>query len=59
MECPYLEPGQAARFCSASVSLMIPSIEESMSYCTTEEHYRCPMLVSHILRGGEPRCANL
>lgn len=55
MECPYLEPGRVARFCNASISLMIPSVEESSCYCTTEEHYRCPMLVSHILRGGAAR----
>lgn len=51
MECPYLEPGRLTSTCKASISRMVPSITETEEYCATEEHYRCPMLLSHVLRG--------
>lgn len=53
MDCPYLETGRKSRLCSAASSLMAPSIEDADTYCTTEEHYRCPMLLGHLLRGGK------
>lgn len=52
MGCPYLERGVITGYCNASVTLMTPSIEETGEYCETEEHYRCPMLLPHVLRGG-------
>ena len=55
MGCPYLERGRTSGFCSASVTLMVPSMEETDEYCRTEEHYRCPMLLAHVLRGGRGR----
>ncbi len=50
MECPYLETGR--HICNASLTLMAPGIFETNIYCTTEEHYRCPMLLAHTLRNG-------
>ena len=40
------------RICNASVTLMAPGENDIVAYCTTEEHYRCPMLLSKLLRGG-------
>ncbi|HBG46552.1 MAG TPA: hypothetical protein DDW94_06120 [Deltaproteobacteria bacterium] len=53
-ECPYLEKGNKA-VCAASISLLAPTVEDEESYCLTEEHYRCPMLLSHVLRRGSAR----
>lgn len=55
MECPYLETGFDARFdevvvCGASITLTAPDADERRTYCDTEEHYRCPMLLSRVLR---------
>lgn len=52
MECMYLEKCGKNGICSASISLMVPSIFERQVYCGTEEHYRCPMLIAHTLRAG-------
>lgn len=51
MECPYLEEEITESRCNASVTNLVPSVEEKVSYCTTEDHYRCPMLLAHVLRG--------
>ncbi|MBI2412084.1 MAG: hypothetical protein HYV24_02610 [Deltaproteobacteria bacterium] len=51
MNCPYLEKGKV-EMCAASITLLAPSVEETEEYCSTEEHYRCPMLLSHVLRSG-------
>lgn len=51
MDCPYLE-SNVNMVCRASVTNLTPTAEERVSYCTTEEHYRCPMLLAHILRGS-------
>ncbi|MBI1912033.1 MAG: hypothetical protein HYS21_08520 [Deltaproteobacteria bacterium] len=58
MECPYLEGGNKASYCNASFTLMVPSMDEKTTYCDTEEHYRCPMLLSHVLRGGDTGVAS-
>ncbi|MDP2683278.1 MAG: hypothetical protein Q8P28_10865 [Deltaproteobacteria bacterium] len=50
MECPYLEAGKKSGICNASLTLMAPSTFEAIVYCTTEDHYRCPMLLAHTLR---------
>lgn len=50
-ECPYLERGDPA-VCGASITMMAPTVEEEESWCGTEDHYRCPMLLSHVLRAG-------
>ncbi len=34
---------------------MTPEDDDSENYCTTEEHYRCPLLLAHVLRGGRGR----
>lgn len=52
MECMYLEKCRKSAVCTASLSKMIPSALERLAYCDTEEHYRCPMLIAHTLRGG-------
>lgn len=52
MECPYFEAGTVRRVCNASLTRLAPDTEKACNYCTTEEHYRCPMLLAHVLRGG-------
>jgi len=52
MDCPYLGGIESMRICNASVTLMAPGGNDIVAYCTTEEHYRCPMLLSKLLRGG-------
>lgn len=59
MDCPYLETGTKSRFCGASITRLIPGMEETAKYCKTEEHYRCPMLLAHVLRGGREGAAGL
>ena len=54
MNCPYLEKGMT-EMCAASITLLAPSAEEAEEYCLTEEHYRCPMLLGHVLRSGALR----
>lgn len=29
---------------------MVPSVTEFTTYCDTEEHYRCPLLLARVLR---------
>ncbi|MBI4949865.1 MAG: hypothetical protein HY955_06940 [Deltaproteobacteria bacterium] len=41
--------------CVASVTLLAPTTEEAEEYCLTEEHYRCPLLLGHVLRSGAER----
>lgn len=56
MDCPYLTTGQrkemTGRFCGASLTRLLPGAEEVASWCSTEDHYRCPMLLSHVLRAA-------
>ena len=52
MICPYLEHGAAERVCNASVTLMAPDDCDTVEYCSSEEHYRCPLLLAHVLRGN-------
>jgi len=59
-ECPYLrlvDKGDCV--CTASLTNMIPSPIELRLYCTTEDHYRCPILLSRTLREGARRGARL
>ncbi|MBI5643704.1 MAG: hypothetical protein HY954_09560 [Deltaproteobacteria bacterium] len=51
MECPYLEAG-TVHVCGASTRMMETTRDDEEEYCATEEHYRCPMLLSYVLRGG-------
>lgn len=50
-KCEYLKP-EDNFVCKASKTNMIPSIFEFNIYCTTEEHYRCPLLLARTLRDG-------
>ncbi|MBI5588710.1 MAG: hypothetical protein HY889_10155 [Deltaproteobacteria bacterium] len=50
-KCPYLESEEES-VCKASLTNMTPSIFEYNIYCTTEEHYRCPILLARTLRDG-------
>ena len=52
MECPYLETGAFRPVCGASPARRTPDEHEAGAYCTTEEHYNCPALLGHVLRGG-------
>ncbi len=57
MTCPYLEHGAAERVCGASVTLMEPDDCDTGQYCSSEEHYRCPILLAHVLRGSRDTAA--
>lgn len=50
-ECPYIEARPEDLVCGASVTSMVPSVIEFTTYCNTEEHYRCPILLAKVLRG--------
>lgn len=52
MDCPYLENCGEESVCNASTRRMKPGEPEMTRYCKMEEHYRCPILLAHILRGG-------
>lgn len=54
MECPYREKGRVT-VCGASITHMTTSIDDEEAFCATEEHYRCPMLLAHVLRKGSER----
>lgn len=49
-ECPYIETRPEDPVCGASVTSMVPSVTEFTTYCDTEEHYRCPLLLARVLR---------
>lgn len=59
MECPYLEKGMSRSVCNASVTLMTLDADGTEGCCTTEENYRCPMLLALFLRKGKRRGAAL
>lgn len=50
MDCPYYR--FVEKRCLASVTRLSPDAEDSVRYCTTEEHYRCPLLLASVLRGN-------
>ena len=56
MECPYLGGLELHRVCNASLTLMTPGANDIETYCETEDHYRCPMLLSRLLMGGAVPC---
>lgn len=49
-ECPYIETRPQKPVCGASMTSMVPSVLELTTYCDTEEHYRCPILLARVLR---------
>lgn len=50
--CPYLRAETDRHVCGASLSGMSPAFSDLKSYCSTEDHYLCPILVAHALRDG-------
>lgn len=57
-ECPYLKLGEKGDcVCTASLTNMVPSPVELKLYCTTDDHFRCPILLSRTLREGAKRGA--
>ena len=55
--CPYLEEGRTIKSCNASRTLLVPSIERHGAYCSNDDHYRCPVLLGHVMRAGRPKTA--
>ncbi|MCC6502505.1 MAG: hypothetical protein IT362_05140 [Deltaproteobacteria bacterium] len=49
-ECPYIETRPEDFICGASVTSMVPSVSEFTTYCGSEDHYRCPILLARVLR---------
>lgn len=56
--CPYLEAGSSIKVCNASATLLAPSVEKKERYCATEEHYRCAILLGHVMRSGKRGAGN-
>ncbi len=52
IKCPYIKRDKKDFVCRASASNMVPGIFEINVYCTTEEYYRCPLLIARTLRDG-------
>lgn len=57
-ECPYFGEAVEGALCEASLTGMRPNSLEVESFCAGEEHYRCPILLASILRGGFRVSAN-
>lgn len=55
VKCPYLGKGRKNCTCNASVTRIIPSSYEMNRYCATEAFYLCPILLAHLLRGGNQK----
>ena len=53
--CPYLEEGRIIKSCNASSTLLIPSIDRHEAYCSGDDHYRCQILLGHVMRAGKPK----
>ena len=51
-KCKYLDEAPEDSVCKASMTHMSPSIFELNIYCSTAEHYRCPILLARTLRDG-------
>lgn len=49
-ECPYIESRPKDPVCGASTTKMVPGVDEFTSYCASEEHYRCAILLAKVLR---------
>lgn len=50
--CPYLREEGEKPLCMTSSIRMSPNSLNFTQYCTTEEHYRCPLLLAHTLMNG-------
>ena len=53
-ECPYVETRHKSFICGASISKMEPGVSEFATYCGTEDHDRCPILLARVLREASP-----
>ncbi|MBE9503057.1 MAG: hypothetical protein IME96_02645 [Proteobacteria bacterium] len=51
-ECPFLADAEGRRLCGASSHKMVPSDLAFENYCSTEDHYRCPMMLAQLLAAG-------
>lgn len=51
-KCRYLDKAPQDPVCKASMTSLSPSIFELNIYCSTPEHYRCPLLLARSLRDG-------
>lgn len=51
-KCKYLDKAPQDPVCKASMTGMSPSIFELNIYCSTAEHFRCPLLLARTLREG-------
>jgi len=49
-ECPYIESRPKDIVCKASMTSMVPSVADFTTYCASEEHYRCAILLARVLR---------
>ena len=49
-ECPYIDTRPNDFICTASMTSMSPSVSEFTTYCGTEDHDRCPILLARVLR---------
>lgn len=56
--CPYLGEGGDGLLCAASMTKMTPSLFEQSIYCSTGEHFRCPLLIARTLRDGDREWAD-
>lgn len=51
MVCKHLNRSKKAGaigMCSASITRMMPNIQEMFRFCTTAKYRRCPIFMSHI-----------
>lgn len=48
-ECPYIGTGPDEA-CGASVANMAPAGLDFELYCSSEDHYRCPIGLARVLR---------
>ncbi len=53
--CPYLEEGRIIKSCNASRTLLIPSVDRHGAHCSGDDHYRCPVLLGHVMRSGRQK----
>ncbi len=50
--CPYMTEQKRRKFCSASMTRMIPDSEQQRTRCATDDYDFCATFLGHVLRGG-------
>jgi len=50
--CPFLSTVQDARICTTTTRRAHPTALQMTNYCTTEDHYRCPLILVKVLMGA-------